>query len=51
MKKNYEIFVNESGNPHGSGLRITVQADNETEAKQIALKRYPYKVIASIKQK
>lgn len=51
MKKNYEIFMNESGNPHGSGIRFTVQADNETEAKQIAQKRYPYKVIASIKQK
>lgn len=51
MKKNYEVFVNESGNPHGSGVRFTVQAESETDARQIALKRYPNKVIASIKEK
>ena len=51
MKKNYEVFMNESGNPHGSGIRFTVQAESETEAKQIAMKRYPNKVIASLKQK
>lgn len=51
MKKNYEVFVNETGNPYGSGIRFIVQAESEHDAIQQALKRYPNKKIASVKQK
>lgn len=51
MKKKYEIFVNESGNPHGSGVRFTVEAESESDAIALAKKRYPNKVIASVKEK
>ncbi len=52
MKKTYEVFVNTTGNPNGSGTRITVQAESEHEAMQIALQRSPRGyVVASIKQK
>lgn len=51
MKKTYEVFLNESGNPYGSGLRITVYANSEFEAIQIAKRQYPNKQIASIKEK
>ncbi|MBQ8337790.1 MAG: hypothetical protein IJY33_01460 [Oscillospiraceae bacterium] len=51
MKKTYEVFVNRTGNPSGSGTRMNIQAESEHEAIQIAKKRHPNEVVASIKQK
>lgn len=51
MKKTYVVFVNQSGNPHGSGVQVTVQAESETEAMQKALRNHPGYQVASIKEK
>ena len=51
MKKTYEVFVNKTGNPYGSGTRFTVQAESEHDAIQQALRRYPNDKVASIKEK
>lgn len=53
MKKTYEVFVNKTGNPNGSGTRVTVQAESEHEAMRLALQRVGGigNVVASIKQK
>ncbi len=51
MKKVYTVFVNTTGNPNGSGVQVTVQAESEFEAMQKALRDHPNCKVASIKQK
>lgn len=51
MKKTYEVLVNSSGNPSHGGTRLTVQAESEHNAIQIALQRHPNEKVASIKEK
>lgn len=53
MKKTYVVFVNKTGNPHGSGTQVTVQAESEHDAMRIALQRVGGKnmVVASIKER
>ena len=53
MKRTYEILVNKVGKPGYSGTRVTVQAESEFEAMQIALRRagVPDGKVAEVKVK
>lgn len=53
MKKTYEILVNKEGKRGYSGTRVTVQAESEFEAMQIAIRRsgVPNGQVAEVKQK
>ena len=51
-EKTYVILVNREGKPGYSGTRVTVQAESEFEAMQIAIRRagVPNGQVAEIKQ-
>lgn len=51
MKNEYVIFMNETGNPNGSGVELRIMAESEFEAIQKAQKQYPRYKIARIKIK
>lgn len=51
MKKKYEIFMNQTGNPVGSGVRMNIEAESEFEAIQKAKAKYPHYQVASVKEK
>lgn len=51
MKKKYEVFMNKTGNPLGSGVRYTIEADSEYDAIQKAQSQHPHDKVASIKEK
>ena len=51
MKREYIIFMNESGNPSGSGVQLSIMAETEFEAIQKAQQRYPRYKVAKIRVK